>query len=125
MDVFQKAKEFADGIENSEEVINYRMLEIELENHPVSKERWFQLYSKEKELQTKLSLGEQPSNREEEELEKIRHTAHADPMVSKFLKAQFEYLNLIEGINFILREALDIEEKKSACSECRGCGAKH
>lgn len=109
MSVKTKAHELARAIRESKEWQRVQKAREEIEKHEAAKIMLRDFNRKQIELYQKQMQGQEPSEQDIGELQRILETISFNPYVREFLEAEHELTTMIAEVQDILSEALGIK----------------
>lgn len=123
-EILAKARQFAAELAQAPEVLRLIDAETALENDPGAKELWQSYFEARRLAENPAALGQNPAPDQIRRAEELRQKAHNHQIVAEYLEAQKAYLNLIDSVNFLLRQAVEIGDRQNSggCAQCRHGG---
>ena len=127
--VLDKAKDLAEAIVDSEELNNVRAAEAAMGNDKEALEIIRDFQEHQKIVFEKRKKGEQLTEVEEAKVKEIESRMEGNVNIKSYLEAQMKFENLLQGVNFIISQALSGGAQEGGCScgssdcgpGCEGC----
>lgn len=109
MSVIGKAHELAKAIKESKEWQRYQAAKKEIEQREAAKIMLRDLNAKQLVIYQKQLMGEQPSEQDLAELQRVAETVSLNPYVREFLEAEHELMQMMAQVQTIINDALGIK----------------
>lgn len=117
--VLDKAKDLAEAITASEELDAMRKAEIAMGNDAAAMAIVQEFQNTQRGLYEKQSNGIELSDDEKVQVKLIEAKMEGNQNIKNYLDAQMKFENLLQGVNFIISQALNGGESAEGC----GCGS--
>jgi cell fate (sporulation/competence/biofilm development) regulator YlbF (YheA/YmcA/DUF963 family) len=124
--IIDQARILGDLISQSEELKHMREEEAKFANDPIAQELVGKYQQKQNQMnQAKQNNQEIPSE-DKAEYDALENQLESNATISAYLKAQGEFSELMDGINFLIMKAINgdsdsCDSHSGGCSSCSGC----
>jgi cell fate (sporulation/competence/biofilm development) regulator YlbF (YheA/YmcA/DUF963 family) len=108
MNVYDEARRLARSIKDSEEYRAYKRAEESVKGSESVKKMIDDFHVRQFELQRKQMLGDEPSEFEMKQLQKMVEVASVDPVARDFLSAELRFTLMMQDVSKILGEVMEL-----------------
>lgn len=108
MNVYDDARQLAKSIKDSEEYAAYKRAEVVAFKSESVKQMIDDFHKKQYELQRRQLMGEEPSEFEMKQLQKLVEVVSVDPVARDFLSAEMRFTLMMQDISKILGEVMEL-----------------
>ena len=122
MPILEKARELAALIAESPELVAVRVAEETMANDNAAQSIIQEFQQKQTTIQQAYMKGEELSDSQKQEVEKLQEKMRAHPLIAKYFDAQEKFEKVLHSVNHIMTKAITGEEAESG--GC-GCGSDH
>ncbi|MFZ5943593.1 MAG: YlbF family regulator [Bacillota bacterium] len=125
MEIYNKAKELAASISQSDELKKMRETEANMMCDPLARKLVEEYQQKQMEAMQKGVSFDQLPVEEQKELEKIEENMSQNENIVAYMEAQEALEKVLRSVNLIISSALNENEgacPSSGCSSCSTCG---
>lgn len=122
--VLDKAKDLAEAIASSEEIETMRKHEITMGNDPEAIAIVQEFQTTQRALYEKQSNGTELTEEEKGQVKDIEAKMEANENIRNYLDAQLKFENLLQGVNFIISQAISGDQSQDGGCNCGSdCGS--
>lgn len=112
MNVYDAANNLARAIKDSQEYKNYKQMEASVKTSEPVKKMIDDFHAKQFELQKKQMMGEQPSEFEMKQLQKLVEVASIDLLARDFISAEMRFTLMMQDVSKILSDVMELEKSQ-------------
>ncbi len=118
--IIDQARILADLIAESDELRKMREAEGKMANDPIAQELVGRYQEKQNEINLAKQNNQDVSQHDQEEYEALDKQLEKNATINDYLKAQGDFADLMDGINFLIMKAINGD--RDGCDSTEGCG---